>query len=359
MLVLGIESSCDETGLALVECKQEGERVVGSVRGEVLASQHQIHDSYGGVVPELAAREHLRALPVLLQSLCETSGVTLSQIEGIGVTRGPGLVGCLLMGLHFAAGLSSRLQIPWVGVNHIEGHILAPLLDHPELTFPYLALVVSGGHTELHVVRGVGRYELLQRTLDDAAGEAFDKAAFLLGFPYPGGPKLARAADTFGGEPHFKLPKVMTKRPGFSFSGLKTAISLLVEREQSGGGLSEPLQTELAAAVQRSIIEVLVRKVTEAARSTRIHKIIVTGGVSANQALRRAVQGIILPGRVRVESYFPALSHCVDNGAMIGFVGGLRMGSGSMSDMEPLSRWPVEGLSSPRRFRIDTEERSA
>ncbi len=229
MIVLGIETSCDETAVALIRYGTDGRH---ELLGEIISSQNNIHEQYGGVVPELASREHLKNLPLLYDALLGKCQVDLSAVDLIGVTQGPGLKGCLLIGLSFGQGLAEASGKPMLGVNHIEGHLLAPRLDNPSLEFPYMCLIVSGGHTEILEVKGVGDYELVARTQDDAAGEAFDKSANLLSLPYPGGARLASLADSVTSS-RFKLPKVMREQAGFSFWGLKTAFLLLTKKNEN------------------------------------------------------------------------------------------------------------------------------
>jgi len=335
MLVLGIETSCDETAACLLEISTISD---AKILSEEVSSQVELHALYGGVVPELASREHLSNLPILVDKVLKDSKKNYSDLNLIAVTRGPGLKGCLLIGLGFAQGLSFAHQIPLVGVNHIEGHVLSGMLDNSELEFPYLCLVVSGGHTEILAVKGVGQYQVLTRTTDDAAGEAFDKSANLLGFEYPGGAKLAALADTQTGS-KFVLPKVMREAEGFSFSGLKTAISLLVKKTD----LSDPAaRASLAFAVQASIVDALMFKLKEAIAESGYGSLLVCGGVSANQALRKEVSKI-----TKVKSYFPKMTHCIDNAAMIAFAGALHALQGERLEpgAEALARWPLESLS--------------
>ena len=334
MLILGIESSCDETAFALLEMSDSNPP---RILGELISSQTEIHRPYGGVVPELASRAHLQNLPLLYEQLLQETKVSLKDIDRIGVTQGPGLKGCLLMGVHFAKGLSAASGVPLYGVNHIEGHVLAPLMDNPELTFPFLCLVVSGGHTEIHEVHDVGDYRLVARTSDDAAGEAFDKSAALLGVPYPGGPRLAHVADSFVGKPQFSLPKVMREAEGFSFSGLKTAIALLVKKEKESLVGNRERVAELCAAIQDSIIDALCFKLEQARIRIGIERVAVTGGVSANKSLRERVSQL---GFSR--SYFPSRDHCMDNGAMIAFVAGLTASKQEQTQLDVYPRWPIE-----------------
>jgi N6-L-threonylcarbamoyladenine synthase len=340
MNLLAIETSCDETAVAVLSRAQNG---AVSVLAEEISSQIDIHELYGGVVPELAAREHLKNLPLLVKTVLERASKTWTDLSHIAVTQGPGLKGCLLIGLDFAKGLSVGRGIPILGVNHIEGHVLVPMLDNLELSFPYLALIVSGGHTEIVEVKGVGEYRIVSRTIDDAAGEAFDKSANLLGLAYPGGAKLAALADSAGGEipKQFELPKVMRESESFSFSGLKTAIALMIKRGDSEIRTDEKKRALLAKSIQHSIVETLVQKLSLAIAETKITQIAISGGVSANRALRVAVQKI--PG---TKVYVPSSVHCMDNAAMIGYTALRRIEKGAKStlDISPVSRWPVEQM---------------
>lgn len=335
--MLALETSCDESAAAVLHLRGENDI---SVIAEEISSQAAVHEAYGGVVPELASREHLRNLPYLVDSVLRSASVRLADIGAIAVTRGPGLVGCLLVGLGFAKGLALAKNIPFLGVNHIEGHLFSCMLEDPAQSFPFLALVVSGGHTEVVEVRGLGRYKLHARTSDDAAGEAFDKSAHLLGFPYPGGAALAALADSFGPS-SLKLPRVMREAPGFSFSGLKTAIALKIKEESGSHGLSGDRRAAVASAVQEAIVDALVFKLAKVVQETGIRSVALVGGVSANRALQKAVASI--PGvRMRV----PSALHCTDNAAMIGYVGALRSLRGEKTDFSAsaLSRWPVENM---------------
>lgn len=333
--ILAIESSCDETALCLIE--GSGIREF-TIRAECIASQNSIHELYGGVVPELASREHLRNLPILLQAVLRNSGMSLSDLSTIAVTQGPGLKGCLMTGMNFAIGLSAALSIPLVGAHHIEGHVLSALMDNEWLEFPFLCLVVSGGHTELYHVTDVGRYALLARTIDDAAGEAFDKSASLLGFEYPGGAKLAALADSVQGT-RFSFPRPMLKSSGLSYSGLKTAISQEVRR--LGEQVQSPaIRAELAFAIQESIIEQLVRKTHEYSAQLQIETIAVVGGVAANQRLRATFQAHFS------QVAFPEPRHATDNAGMIAYSALLR---GCLGRPLPFpgcakARWPLETL---------------
>jgi N6-L-threonylcarbamoyladenine synthase len=336
MRVLGIESSCDETGLAIVELDSDG----GGARvlAEVLSSQIKLHELYGGVVPELAAREHMRNLPLLYEELLNRAGLKLSEIDAIGVTVGPGLKGCLLIGATFAQGLRVAHQIPLFGVNHIEGHILSAELHNRELKPPYLALVVSGGHTEIILVEGLGRYLCLCRTLDDAAGEAFDKSANLLGLGYPGGARLAQEADRAGGSKRFSLPRVGREVEGFTFSGLKTAVLLMVKRHATELANDPSARGELAWTIQDAIVDSLTHKVKRELKERKI-PLVVCGGVSANQELQRRL------ATITPRLYVPPIEHCVDNGAMIAYVAARYLAANiTPAALDVRGRWPVEEL---------------
>lgn len=341
MLVLGIESSCDETAVALLEQAADGGI---KVLREEISSQTNIHELYGGVVPELAAREHLRNLPLMVDALLGRQKKSWQDLSLIAVTRGPGLKGCLLIGLDFAKGISVATGLPLIGVNHIEGHVLAPMLDNPALQFPYLALIVSGGHTEIVEVRGVGDYSIVARTIDDAAGEAFDKSANLLGLAYPGGAKLAALADSANGRvpKDLELPKVMREAEGFSFSGLKTAIALLIKRRGAEISADASLRAAVAKSIQDSIVGTLMHKLARAVTQTGLKRVALSGGVSANRALREAAAA--LPG---LSVFVPSPLHCMDNAAMIAYAGLRRfeLGEKSALDMSAISRWPVESMS--------------
>lgn len=332
--ILGVESSCDESALALLELDRAGRP---HVVAELISSQVELHNNYGGVVPELAAREHLKNLPLLFSELEQRVGAdVLKSVDAIGVTQGPGLQGCLLVGMNFAAGLSVAWEKPLIGVNHIEGHLFAAQLDNPDLSPPFLALIVSGGHTEIVQVNGLGNYSIIARTTDDAAGECFDKSAKLMGLPYPGGPHLAKLADSVTSSP-YQLPRVMRGQPEFSFSGLKTAIAQLVKRE---GELDQRKRCELSHAVQSAIVVTLVDKLENAVRSSGIRTVVISGGVAANRALREAV------GRLSgVTLALPSMAHCTDNAAMIALVAGMRLRAKHGEwDGVVRPRWPVENL---------------
>lgn len=338
MLVLGIESSCDETGLALYDTEK-------GLIAHALHSQITLHAEYGGVVPELASRDHIRRTVPLLRKVVADAGVSLSAVDAIAYTQGPGLSGALLVGSAFAEALAVALDKPVLPVHHLEGHLLSPLLSATPPTFPFVALLVSGGHTQLMRVTGVGEYETLGETLDDAAGEAFDKSAKLIGLPYPGGALLSRLAEQ-GKAERFSLPRPMLHSGdlNFSFSGLKTAVLTLVnEAEQP---LSEGFKADLAAAFQASMVEVLLKKSLLAMKQTGLGQLVVAGGVGANRQLRTALDAAARRKRFKV--YYPELEFCTDNGAMIALAGALRLAAGhaprSAGEFAVRPRWPLAEL---------------
>lgn len=318
MLVLGIESSCDETGVALYD----------TGRGLVahhLHTQMAMHAEYGGVVPELASRDHIRRVIPLAEACLQETGLRLADLDAIAYTQGPGLGGALLVGASVANALAFGLGIPVIAVHHLEGHLLSPLLAEPRPAFPFLALLVSGGHTQLMAVRGVGDYEVLGETLDDAAGEAFDKTAKLLGLDYPGGPMLSKLAET-GDPARFTLPRPMLNSGDLdmSFSGLKTAVLTLVrEQEALLGTIDDTTRRDICRAFQDAIVEVLVKKSLKALRQTRMKRLVVAGGVGANRQLRAGLD--TAAARKGFEVYYPPLALCTDNGAMIAFAGAMRL----------------------------------
>jgi N6-L-threonylcarbamoyladenine synthase len=314
MLVLGIESSCDETGLALYDSER-------GLLSHALHSQVAMHEQYGGVVPELASRDHIqRALP-LLEQVLRDAGTTTAAINAIAYTQGPGLAGALLVGASVACGLGLALDVPMLGVHHLEGHLLSPLLASEPPAFPFVALLVSGGHTQLMRVDGVGEYELLGETLDDAAGEAFDKSAKLLGLGYPGGPAISALAER--GDPSvYTLPRPMlhSKNLDFSFSGLKTAVLTVVRTKIVD--IDDRDRANVARAFVDAIVEVLVAKCLGALKQTGLKRLVIAGGVGANRQLRAALNAAA--ARKRFNVYYPELQFCTDNGAMIAFAGAMR-----------------------------------
>ncbi|RYZ12150.1 MAG: tRNA (adenosine(37)-N6)-threonylcarbamoyltransferase complex transferase subunit TsaD [Comamonadaceae bacterium] len=343
MWVLGIESSCDETGVALVEAGATGSSAVPRLAAHALHSQIAMHQAYGGVVPELASRDHIRRVLPLAESVFEQAGHGMGEIDVVAYTRGPGLAGALLVGAGVACALGAALGKPVLGVHHLEGHLLSPFLSADPPQFPFVALLVSGGHTQLMEVLGVGRYRLLGETIDDAAGEAFDKSAKLLGLPYPGGPWLAKLAEQ--GDPDaFKLPRPLLHSGDldFSFAGLKTAV--MTQARKLGPEL-DARKADLAAATQAAIVEVLLKKSLAALSSTGMSRLVVAGGVGANRDLRRQLDDACRRRGVRV--HYPELHLCTDNGAMIAMAAAMRLQSGMSHanfeyafDVKP--RWPLD-----------------
>jgi tRNA N6-adenosine threonylcarbamoyltransferase len=342
MLILGIESSCDETGIALYDS-------AAGLLSHALYSQVAMHAEYGGVVPELASRDHIRRVVPLLRSTLESAGKSLAEVDAVAYTRGPGLAGALLVGCAFAEALAVALDRPTIPVHHLEGHLLSPLLSADPPTFPFVALLVSGGHTQLMKVTGVGEYELLGETLDDAAGEAFDKSAKLLGLPYPGGALLSKLAEQ--GKPGvYELPRPMLHSGdlNFSFSGLKTAVLTLV-REQ-GDPLTDEFRADAARAFQEAIVEVLVKKSLKSLKQAGLGQLVVAGGVGANKQLRSTLNQEARRKGFRV--YYPELEFCTDNGAMIALAGCLRLQAGTPAklagDFSVQPRWPLMEMSASR-----------
>ena len=343
MLVLGIESSCDETGVALYERDATGGRLLA----HAIHSQIAMHAEYGGVVPELASRDHIRRVLPLTRAILERANRSLADVDAIAYTQGPGLAGALLVGASIANGLAYALAVPAIGIHHLEGHLLSPMLGRPAPEFPFVALLVSGGHTQLLAVEGVGRYRLLGESLDDAAGEAFDKTATLLGLPYPGGAALSKLADS-GDPKRFRLPRPMLDSGDldFSFSGLKTAVLMLVRKNQvDGNALTDDVRSSIARAFQEAVVDVLSAKALSALDQAGIQRLVVAGGVGANRQLRERLRNEC--SKRGIELYFPPLELCTDNGAMIALAGALRLGvdavsSGYAFNVRP--RWPLEEL---------------
>jgi N6-L-threonylcarbamoyladenine synthase len=335
MRVLGIESSCDETGVALFDTER-------GLLAHALHSQIELHAEYGGVVPELASRDHVRKALPLLRSVLDQSGIDSDAIDGVAYTAGPGLVGALLVGASIGRSLALAWGVPAVGVHHMEGHLLAPMLESPAPEFPFIALLVSGGHTLLVEVRGIGRYQILGDTLDDAAGEAFDKTAKLLGLDYPGGPVLAKLAEK-GDPTQFRFPRPMTNRPGldFSFSGLKT-FALTTFQENSK---DDQTRADIARAFQDAVVDTMIIKCRRALQQTGVMRLVIAGGVGANQALREGLEG--MTREMGAELFFPRLEFWTDNGAMIAYAGACRLQAGEKQDQEIAvrPRWSLEDLS--------------
>ena len=340
MLVLGIESSCDETGIALYDTEN-------GLLAHALHSQVEMHAEYGGVVPELASRDHIRRVLPLTEVTLKEANKTLQDIDAIAYTQGPGLSGALLVGTSFAESLAFSLQIPTINVHHLEGHLLAPLLEDNPPEFPFVALLVSGGHSQLMRVDGIGEYKLLGDTLDDAAGEAFDKTAKLLGLGYPGGPALSKLAQT--GKPNFKLPRPLLNSGdlNFSFSGLKTSVLTLVNQHQP---LDETTKADIAYEFQEAVTEVLTTKCMRALRDTGLDNLIVSGGVGANAKLREKLNAATKRKLCKVS--YPRLEFCTDNGAMIAFAGAMRLSTMHKDGSKNYSfsvkpRWNLSELQAP------------
>jgi N6-L-threonylcarbamoyladenine synthase len=341
LITLGIESSCDETGIALYQMGR-------GLLAHTLHTQVAMHSEYGGVVPELASRDHIRRVIPLVRQVMQETDVSLSQINAIAFTQGPGLGGSLLVGASIANALAYALDIPVIGIHHLEGHLLSPLLSDPAPEFPFVALLVSGGHTQLMRVDGIGHYTLLGETLDDAAGEAFDKSAKLLGLGYPGGPELAKLSS-HGRPGIYNLPRPMLHSGDleFSFSGLKTAVLTLV-RQTSGDDQKmqdEQTRADIAHAVQEAIVDVLANKARAALAQTGMDQLVVAGGVGANRLLRERLNKDI--GRRGGKVFYPDLEFCTDNGAMIAFAGALRLAQQQGTkdyrfDVKP--RWDLQEL---------------
>ena len=344
MRVLGIETSCDETGVALYDTER-------GLLADALYSQVDIHAEYGGVVPELASRDHVRkTLPLIDQVLTE-SGLARGDIDGVAYTAGPGLVGALMVGATLGRAIAAGLGVPSLGVHHMEGHLLAPMLAAVDLApaYPFVALLVSGGHTQLVRVDGLGRYELLGESLDDAAGEAFDKTAKMLGLPYPGGPHVAKLAEQ-GDPARFDFPRPMVKQGGldFSFSGLKTHTLTTVRACEVEGVLSEQDRADIARAFECAVVDTLVIKCRRALKQEGLTRLVMAGGVSANVRLRAALEEKL--AKEGCEVFYPAPSLCTDNGAMIAYAGALRLAAGEADgpDAEVRPRWPMTDLAAPQ-----------
>lgn len=335
MLVLGLETSCDETGLALFDSQR-------GLLGQVLYSQIQLHAEYGGVVPELASRDHVRKLIPLLDELLAQTGIKKSELDAVAFTRGPGLMGALMTGALFGRSLAYALNIPAIGVHHMEGHLLAPLLSAKPPEFPFVALLVSGGHSQLMAAYGIGQYELLGESIDDAAGEAFDKVAKMLGLPYPGGPNIAKLA--LQGDPKaFNFPRpLMHQAMDFSFSGMKTAV--LTQYNKVKG---QQREADLAASFQEAMVDTLVKKSLRALKHTGLKQLVIAGGVSANQLLRERLETELK--KIQATVYYAEPALCTDNGAMIAFAGWQRLKAGQTDDLSVTTtpRWPMTELQPP------------
>ncbi|MDE0843830.1 MAG: tRNA (adenosine(37)-N6)-threonylcarbamoyltransferase complex transferase subunit TsaD [Psychrobacter pacificensis] len=342
MKVLGLETSCDETGLAIFDSEQINNDNQGLV-GQVLYSQIELHALYGGVVPELASRDHIRKLVPLLNELLEQCDMSKNDIDAIAYTKGPGLIGALMTGALFGRSLAYGLDIHAIGIHHMEGHLLAPLMGANPPAFPFVSLLVSGGHTLLIAAHGVGQYEILGESIDDAAGECFDKAAKMLGLPYPGGPNIAKLAEA-GNPDAYALPRPMLHRGlDFSFSGMKTAVHNLIKN--TAGSDSDPqIRADIAASFQHAVVDTLVKKCVKALKQAGMSRLVIAGGVSANTHLREMLEAELAKINATVHYAPPAL--CTDNGAMIAYAGFERLQAGQSDDLAVscIPRWPLTEL---------------
>lgn len=336
--VLGLESSCDETGVAIYDSER-------GLLADALYSQIALHAEFGGVVPELASRDHVRKLLPLIRQVLDSAGLSGGDIDAVAYTAGPGLAGALMVGACAGRALAYGWGVPALAVHHMEGHLLAPMLEESPPEFPFIALLVSGGHTQLVRVDGIGRYRLLGESLDDAAGEAFDKAAKMLGLPYPGGPQLAKAA-ALGDVARFSFPRPMVNRPGldFSFSGLKTYTLNTVAQCRGDGDLDETDRNDIAAAFQEAVVDTLTIKCLRALKQEQLSRLVIAGGVSANTALRERLEARLEKISARV--YYPRPAYCTDNGAMIAYAGCCRLQAGQQESLavQVKPRWPMDEL---------------
>ncbi|WPC04688.1 tRNA (adenosine(37)-N6)-threonylcarbamoyltransferase complex transferase subunit TsaD [Pseudomonas benzenivorans] len=338
MLVLGLETSCDETGVALYDSER-------GLLADALFSQIDLHRVYGGVVPELASRDHVKRMLPLIREVLAEANCTAAAIDAIAYTAGPGLVGALLVGASCAQALAFAWGVPALGVHHMEGHLLAPMLEAQPPSFPFVALLVSGGHTQLVRVDGIGQYQLLGESLDDAAGEAFDKTAKLMGLRYPGGPEIARLAE-LGTPGRFVFPRPMTDRPGldFSFSGLKTFTLNTWQQCREAGDDGEQTRCDIALAFQQAVVETLTIKCRRALKQTGLNSLVIAGGVSANKALRESLEAML--GALKGQVFYARPAFCTDNGAMIAYAGCQRLKAGQREGLgiSVQARWPMEQL---------------
>jgi N6-L-threonylcarbamoyladenine synthase len=348
MRILGIETSCDETGIAIYDDGQ-GDLPEGIVAHR-LYSQIAVHADYGGVVPELASRDHVRKTIPLIREVLVDANLTPADLDGVAYTAGPGLVGALLVGCSIGRSLAYGWDLPAVSVHHMEGHLLAPMLEENVPDFPFVALLVSGGHTMLVRVDGIGQYELLGESVDDAAGEAFDKTAKLLGLDYPGGPVLAKMAES-GRKGRYKFPRPMTDKPGlnFSFSGLKTSAANTIRKEENADLNAESkaqMQADIAYAFQEAVVDTLAIKCKRALKQCELNRLVIAGGVSANTALREKLAEITK--KLGGEVFYPRPEFCTDNGAMIAYAGLQRLKAGVYADLsfKATPRWPLDTLPS-------------
>lgn len=339
MKVLGIETSCDETGIAVYDSDR-------GLLADCLYSQVGIHASYGGVIPELASRDHIRKTLPLIKEAIKDASIKASELDGVAYTAGPGLVGALLVGAAIGRSLAMGWGVSAIGVHHMEGHLLAPMLEPNPPTFPFVALLVSGGHTQLVRADGIGRYELLGESLDDAAGEAFDKVGKMLGLPYPGGPHLEKLAK-YGKTGRYEFPRPMTNRPGldFSFSGLKTFVRNTIIEQSKGGELDEQTRADIARAFQEAVVATIAIKCRRALEQTGLRSLIIAGGVSANTFLREELETSL--EKITGQLFYAQLKFCTDNGAMIAYAGCQRLQAGQHQGLaiNVFPRWSIESLS--------------
>ena len=338
MKVLGIETSCDETGIAVYDSDR-------GLLADCLYSQVGIHASYGGVIPELASRDHIRKTLPLIKEAIKDASIKASELDGVAYTAGPGLVGALLVGAAIGRSLAMGWGVSAIGVHHMEGHLLAPMLEPNPPTFPFVALLVSGGHTQLVRADGIGRYELLGESLDDAAGEAFDKVGKMLGLPYPGGPHVEKLAK-YGKTGRYEFPRPMTNRPGldFSFSGLKTFVRNTIIEQSKGGELDEQTRADIARAFQEAVVATIVIKCRRALEQTGLRSLIIAGGVSANTFLREELETSL--EKITGQLFYAQLKFCTDNGAMIAYAGCQRLQAGQHQGLaiNVFPRWSIESL---------------
>ena len=339
MKVLGIETSCDETGIAIYDSDR-------GLLADCLYSQVSIHASYGGVIPELASRDHIRKTLPLIKEAIKDASIKASELDGVAYTAGPGLVGALLVGAAIGRSLAMGWGVSAIGVHHMEGHLLAPMLEPNPPAFPFVALLVSGGHTQLVRADGIGRYELLGESLDDAAGEAFDKVGKMLGLPYPGGPHLEKLAK-YGKTGRYEFPRPMTNRPGldFSFSGLKTFVRNTIIEQSKGGELDEQTRADIARAFQEAVVATIAIKCRRALEQTGLRSLIIAGGVSANTFLREELETSL--EKITSQLFYAQLKFCTDNGAMIAYAGCQRLQAGQHEGLaiNVFPRWSIESLS--------------
>ena len=339
MKVLGIETSCDETGIAVYDSDR-------GLLADCLYSQVGIHASYGGVIPELASRDHIRKTLPLIKEAIKDASIKASELDGVAYTAGPGLVGALLVGAAIGRSLAMGWGVSAIGVHHMEGHLLAPMLEPNPPAFPFVALLVSGGHTQLVRADGIGRYELLGESLDDAAGEAFDKVGKMLGLPYPGGPHLEKLAK-YGKTGRYEFPRPMTNRPGldFSFSGLKTFVRNTIIEQSKGGELDEQTRADIARAFQEAVVATIAIKCRRALEQTGLRSLIIAGGVSANTFLREELETSL--EKITSQLFYAQLKFCTDNGAMIAYAGCQRLQAGQHEGLaiNVFPRWSLESLS--------------